>query len=269
MRVPQVDDPNSGLDYCPSMGKLDGQVVLISGGARGMGAVEARMFAAEGASVVIGDVLDAENAATADSIGAQCLAVHLDVTSEADWAAAVATAESHFGPVTILINNAGIADLVPITPGSGAKFRHVVDVNLTGTYLGITAVVPGMRAARQGCIINISSTAGLAGYPLLSAYVASKWGVRGLTKAAALELARDGIRVNSVHPAPIDTPMTAAWDEATITGNQPIPRFGTPSEVARMVLFIATEATYSTGSEFVVDGGLTTGMLPRSKSAGE
>jgi 3alpha(or 20beta)-hydroxysteroid dehydrogenase len=231
-----------------------------------MGAAEARLFAAEGARVLIGDVLDAENAATAAEIGPACRAVHLDVTSEQDWAAAVASAEQAFGPVSILVNNAGIVEPSPIEQTSADAFRRVLDVNLTGTFLGIHAVTPSLRRAGGGSIINISSTAGLAGYSHLSSYVASKWGVRGLTKVAALELARDNIRVNSVHPAPIETPMTAGMDEASVTGRQPIPRFGTAQEVARMVLFIAAEATYSTGSEFVVDGGLVTGLLPRVRS---
>lgn len=246
------------------MGRMDGQVALISGGARGMGAAEARLFVAEGASVVIGDVLDAECQAMADAIGEACLPVHLDVTDEHDWQASVAAAEQAFGPVTALVNNAGVAAMAPIEQTSAEMFRGVLDINLTGTFLGTKAAIPSLRRAGGGAIVNISSTAGLAGYGFLSSYVASKWGVRGLTKVAALELARENIRVNSVHPAPIDTPMTAQWDEASITGNQPIPRFGTPDEVARMVLFIVAEATYSTGSEFVVDGGLTTGLLPRA-----
>lgn len=249
------------------MGIMDRQVALISGGARGMGAAEAALFAAEGARVVIGDVLDEANEATAADIGATCRAVHLDVTSEDDWQAAVEATEEWFGPVTVLVNNAGIADATPLENTSADAFRRVVEVNLTGTFLGIKAAIPSLRRAGGGTIVNISSTAGLAGYPFLSAYTASKWGVRGLTKVAALELARENIRVNSVHPAPIDTPMTAQWDEDRITGNQPIARFGTPEEVARMVRFIVAEATYSTGSEFVVDGGLTTGMLPRRRDS--
>lgn len=229
-----------------------------------MGAAEARLFAAEGASVVVGDVLDAENASTADAIGSACRAVHLDVTNEHDWHGAVAAAEKAYGPVSILVNNAGVAEMSPIEQTTAEEFRRVLDINLTGTFLGTKAAIPSLRRAGGGAIVNISSTAGLAGYGFLSSYVASKWGVRGLTKVAALELARENIRVNSVHPAPIDTPMTAQWDEAAITGNQPIPRFGTADEVARMVLFIVADATYSTGSEFVVDGGLTTGMLPRT-----
>lgn len=229
-----------------------------------MGAAEAALFAEQGAMVVIGDVRDAENRATAEAIGDACVPVHLDVTSEHDWHAAVAAAEKAFGPVSVLVNNAGVAEMAPIEQTSAEMFRRVLDINLTGTFLGTKAAIPSLRRAGGGAIVNISSTAGLAGYGFLSAYVASKWGVRGLTKVAALELARENIRVNSVHPAPIDTAMTAQWDEAAITGNQPIPRFGTPDEVARMVLFIVAEATYSTGAEFVVDGGLTTGMLPRA-----
>jgi 3alpha(or 20beta)-hydroxysteroid dehydrogenase len=246
------------------MAKLDGQVALISGGARGMGAAEAALLAAEGAHVVIGDVLPEEGAATAASIGEPCRFVPLDVTSAADWTGAVAAAEEAFGPVSILVNNAGIAPFSLLEQTDPDVFRTVLDVNLTGTFLGIQAVTPSLRRAGGGSIVNISSTAGLAGYPGLGAYVASKWGVRGLTKTAALELARENIRVNSVHPAPIATAMTAGMNEQFVTGRQPIPRFGTPEEVARMVLFIVAEATYSTGSEFVVDGGLVTGMLPRA-----
>ena len=249
------------------MGILDGQVALISGGARGMGAAEAALFVADGARVVIRDVLDDENEATAAELGEASRAVHLDVTSEDDWRTAVESTEAWFGPITVLVNNAGVADATPVEQTSAESFRRVVDINLTGTFLGMKAAIPSLRRAGGGSIVNISSTAGLAGYPFLSAYAASKWGVRGLTKVAALELARENIRVNSVHPAPIDTPMTAQWDEDRITGNQPIARFGTPDEVARMVRFIVSEATYSTGSEFVVDGGLTTGMLPRRRDS--
>jgi 3alpha(or 20beta)-hydroxysteroid dehydrogenase len=248
------------------MAELDGQVALISGGARGMGAAEAALFVAEGARVVIGDVLDEENSATAAVLGSSCRAVHLDVTSEQDWAAAVSAAEETFGPISILVNNAGIVEPAPIEATTAESFQRVLDVNLLGTFLGIKSTIPSLRRAGGGSIVNISSTAGLAGYGFLSSYVASKWGVRGLTKVAALELARENIRVNSVHPAPIDTPMTAGMDEATVTGRQPIARFGTADEVARMVLFVASGATYSTGSEFVVDGGLVTGMLPRERS---
>lgn len=231
-----------------------------------MGAAEAALFAAEGARVVIGDVLDAENRATAEAIGADCRAVHLDVTSEPDWHDAVAAAEQAFGPVSVLVNNAGVVEPSPIETTTVESFQRVLDINLLGTFLGIKVAIPSLRRAGGGAIVNISSTAGLAGYGFLSSYVASKFGVRGLTKTAALELAREGIRVNSVHPAPIETPMTAGMDEAGVTGRQPIPRFGTADEVARMVLFVVAEATYSTGAEFVVDGGLVTGLLPRQRS---
>jgi len=228
-----------------------------------MGAVEAALLASEGARVVIADVLDDEGRVTAEALGSSAHFVHLDVTSASEWGAAVDQTEARFGPLSILVNNAGVADGGPIEQMPPEAFRRVLEVNLVGTFLGIQAAIPSLRRAGGGSIVNISSTAGLAGYPLLGAYVASKFGVRGLTKVAALELARDGIRVNSVHPAPIDTPMTAGMDEARVTSRQPIPRFGTPEEVARMVLFIVADATYSTGSEFVVDGGLVTGLLPR------
>jgi 3alpha(or 20beta)-hydroxysteroid dehydrogenase len=245
------------------MGRLDGHVALISGGARGMGAAQAALFVAEGARVVIGDVRDDENAATAARLGQRCRAVPLDVTSEHDWQRAVEATEDAWGPLTVLVNNAGIVETAPIEQTSVEAFRRIVDVNLTGTFLGIKAAIPSMRQAGGGAIVNLSSTAGLAGYLGLGSYVSSKFGVRGVTRVAALELAREHIRVNSVHPAPIATPMTDHWDEHVVTGNQPIPRFGTPDEVASMVLFIVADATFSTGSEFVVDGGLTTGLLPR------
>jgi len=232
-----------------------------------MGAVEAALLADAGARVVVADVLDDLGRVTAEALGPAGHFVHLDVTSEAEWTAAVAQAEAAFGPLSILVNNAGIVEGGPLEQMPPEVFRRVLEVNLVGTFLGIQAAVPSLRRAGGGSIVNISSTAGLAGYPNLGAYVASKFGVRGLTKVAALELARDGIRVNSVHPAPIDTPMTAGMDESAVTGRQPIARFGTPEEVARMVLFIVTEATYSTGSEFVVDGGLLTGVLPRRSAS--
>jgi 3alpha(or 20beta)-hydroxysteroid dehydrogenase len=243
---------------------MESHVALISGGARGIGAAQAEAFLAEGAAVVLGDVLEEEAAQTAERLGDRCLAVGLDVTDEQQWQAAVERCEEAFGRLTTLVNNAGVVHFSSIEETSAADFRRVLDINLTGAFLGISASAPAIRRAGGGCIINISSTAGLAGYPDLSAYVASKWGMRGLTKSAALELARDGIRVNSIHPGPIHTPMTAGMDEATIAANQPIPRFGTPEEVARMARFVAAEATFTTGAEFLIDGGSITGLLPRS-----
>ncbi|MGW0117926.1 SDR family NAD(P)-dependent oxidoreductase [Streptomyces sp. NPDC003327] len=242
------------------MKSLDGQVALVTGGARGIGEAVVHAFVEEGASVVLTDVLDREGRALGEAMGAAARFCVADVTSEADWAAAVAEAEQRFGPVSLLVNNAAIVEFGSIEATDPRTFRHVLDVNLLGPWLGMRAVAPSMRRAGSGVILNVSSTAGLMGYAGLGAYVASKWGLRGLTKAAALDLAADGIRVCSIHPGPISTPMTAGMDD-TITADQPIPRFGTPEEVARMAVFLAAEATYSTGSEFVVDGGATTGSM--------
>lgn len=184
--------------------------------------------------------------------------VHLDVTDEAQWSEAVAVAES-IGPLRALINNAGILAVGTIEEQTRVEFERVLQVNLVGQWLGMHVAGPALRRGR-GVVVNVSSTAGLIGYAGLGAYVASKWALRGLTKTAALEFAPDGVRVCSVHPGPIDTPMTAGMDRG-IAATQPIPRFGSPEEVARMVRFVVTEATYSTGSEFLVDGGATTGSV--------
>jgi 3alpha(or 20beta)-hydroxysteroid dehydrogenase len=242
------------------MGRFDNTVALISGGARGMGASHARGLVAEGAKVVIGDILDDEGKLLADELGEHCTYVHLDVTDDDQWREAVATAERVYGPVGLLVNNAGIVAYGPCELMPPEEFRRVIEINLTGTFLGMHNAVPSMRKAGGGVIINISSTAGMMGYASISAYAASKWGVRGMTKSAAMELGKDGIRVVSVHPGPIRTPMTADFgDEMTAT--QPIKRFGEPEEVTKMVLFLAADATYSTGSEFVVDGGALLGPV--------
>jgi 3alpha(or 20beta)-hydroxysteroid dehydrogenase len=235
--------------------------VIVTGSARGIGAAVARTLVAEGARVVIGDLLDDEGKAVAEELGDRAAYVHLDVADPDQWTAAVAAAERAFGPVGALVNNAGILVFGTIEEATPEEFRRVLDVNLYGAWLGMRAVLPSMRRAGGGCVVNVSSTAGLMGYANLGAYVASKWGLRGLTKTAALELGRDGVRVCSVHPGPIRTPMVAGVDESVVEG-QPIPRFGEPEEVARMVRFLIVEATYSTGSEFVVDGGAATGTTP-------
>jgi 3alpha(or 20beta)-hydroxysteroid dehydrogenase len=244
------------------LGKLDGQVALITGGRRGMGAEHARLLAAHGAMVVVGDVL-ARDDTTADpelSPG-NALYLPLDVTQEADWRRAVAAAENRFGPIGILVNNAAVYDRSPIVDTELASWHRVVEVNLTGTFLGMKTAVPSMKRNGRGSIINISSTAGLKGMAGLGAYSASKWAVRGLTKTAALELARDRIRVNSVHPGIIRTAMTEGVSPERVSG-QPIDRWGRPDDIAQMVLFLAGEdSSYCTGSEFVVDGGSTTGSL--------
>ena len=240
------------------MGSLEGAVAIVTGGARGMGEAHVRGLVARGASVVAADVLDAEGSALAAELGDAATYVHLDVTDEAQWGEAVALAESRYGPVSILVNNAGIVTWGTIEDMPVTDWQRTIDVNLTGVWLGMRAVVASMRRAGGGSIVNISSTAGLQGYTTIGAYVASKWGVRGLTKAAALELARDGIRVNSIHPGPIRTPMTAGLRPDTAL-DQPIPRIGEPDEVTAMLLFVVADDTYSTGHEFVVDGGDTIG----------
>jgi 3alpha(or 20beta)-hydroxysteroid dehydrogenase len=251
------------------MGKLDGRVVLVSGGARGIGAAVARAVVEEGGRVVIGDLLDDEGAEVATGLGDErARFVHLDVTNGDQWRDAVAAAESAFGPVSVLVNNAGIVRWGMIADLDPAVWHEVLGVNLTGVFLGMQAAIPSLRRAGGGSIVNISSVSGLVGFPMQSAYTASKWGVRGLTKSAALELARDGIRVNSVHPGLTRTPMAEVTDPAMVAVRdqvlavQPIPRMGEPEEVARLVVFLAgEEASFSTGSEFVVDGGSVTGQV--------
>jgi 3alpha(or 20beta)-hydroxysteroid dehydrogenase len=250
------------------MNRFRKRTVIVTGGARGMGANHARGFVAEGANVVIADILEQEGRTLAQELGDQAIFSRLDVTSEEDWAATVAAAEDAFGPVSVLINNAGIVRFGVIEETEPAVWRQVIEINLTGSYLGIRAVASSMRKAGGGAIVNISSGAGFA------AYVASKWGVRGLTKTAALELGRDSIRVNSVHPGAIRTPMLAAHapdtDSMSATmagagvGTSAIPRIADPEEITRLVLFVASEeASFSTGSEFIADGGLLLGPVPQ------
>ena len=241
------------------MGRVEGKVALITGGAQGMGAAHAQLLAAEGARVVIGDILDEQGLALADDLGDSAQFVHLDVTQPADWSAAVEATLSRFGKLDVLVNNAGTVALGRLGTFDLNKWHNVIDVNLTGTFLGMRAVVEPMTSAGSGSIINISSIEGLRGAPLAHPYVASKWAVRGLTKSAALELAPLNIRVNSVHPGFIRTPMTAHLPEDLVT--VPLGRAGDAHEVATFVLFLASdESSYSTGSEFIVDGGLVTAV---------
>ncbi|MEU6561663.1 glucose 1-dehydrogenase [Nocardia nova] len=241
------------------MGRVDGKVALVSGGSRGMGAAHARLLVAEGASVIIGDVLDEEGAALAAELGASARYAHLDVTEPEQWKAAVATAVADFGKLDVLVNNAGIVNGNSLHRFELDQWRRILDVNLTGTFLGMQAAVKPMIAAGGGSIINVSSIEGLRGAPWAHGYVASKWGVRGLAKSAALELAQHNIRVNSLHPGLIRTPMTEAIPDDLVT--IPLGRPAQPEEVATFVLFLASdESSYATGSEFVVDGGLVSAV---------
>jgi len=244
------------------MGRVDGKVAIITGGSRGQGEAEARLFAKEGAKVVIADVLDAEGQAVAESIGAHARFEHLDVTDEENWQAVVAATTEAFGTPTVLVNNAGILAFNSVLRTEAAEFRRVLDINLTGAFLGIKTVGRAMKKAETGgSIINISSNGGMEGLPMLPAYSASKWGLRGLSRSAAMELGPFAIRVNTVHPGGIDTPMTrfegmTDSDMAGFYQRLPIKRQGTVDDVAPVVLFLATdEAGYVTGSEYVVDGG--------------
>jgi 3alpha(or 20beta)-hydroxysteroid dehydrogenase len=250
------------------MGRLDGKVALITGGARGMGKAHARHFVAEGARVVIGDVLDERGEYVAGKLGAdRCRYVHHDVTSEDEWAAAVAATIDAFGRVDILVNNAGVLTHATIADTTLAEFRRVLDINLVGCFLGVRAVIEPMTAAGGGSIVNVSSIEGFAGAAGLSAYSASKFGIRGVTRAAAQELGKFGIRVNSVHPGGVMTRMVmesaqafSSVDPVEFINNMPIPRFAEPVEISRLVAFLASDdASYSTGAEFVADGGILSG----------
>lgn len=257
------------------MGRLDGKVALISGGARGQGATAARRFVAEGARVAVGDILDDDGKALVQELGDAASYAHLDVTKEEDWKAAVAGAEGEFGRVDVLLNNAGILAFGKIEDSSLEDYMKIVNVNQVGVFLGMKAAVPAMKRAGGGSIINISSVEGLRGLPRLTAYTASKFAVRGMTKSAAVELGKYNIRVNSVHPGFIDTPMTRAQGlegvdvDKLFSSGVPLRRAGTPEDIVNMVVFLASdESSYCTGAEFIVDGGATSfvgwgGHIPR------
>jgi len=247
--------------------RLAGKVALISGGARGMGAVESKLFAREGAKVVLGDVLESEGKKVESEIrgsGGEAVFVRLDVTREADWAHAVETATGRFGRLDILVNNAGIGGPGRLDETTLEAWNRVMDVNSTGVFLGSRSVIPAMRAAGGGSIVNISSQLGLVGVDNSSPqYQASKGAVRLLTKATAIQYAKERIRANSVHPGPIVTPMTEArrGDPETYrltVSRIPLGRYGEPEEVALGVLYLASdESSFVTGSELVIDGGWT------------
>ncbi|MFE6892659.1 glucose 1-dehydrogenase [Streptomyces sp. NPDC057694] len=245
------------------MNDLTGKTVLVSGGARGIGAEIARRAVAAGGAVVIGDVLDDEGRALAAELGERARFVTLDVTSEGAWQAAVAYAVQEFGGVHGLVNNAGVSTGTPLEQESVEHFRKVVDINLVGVFAGMKTAIPAMKEAGGGSIVNISSAAGLMGLALTSSYGASKWAVRGLTKIAAVEQGTARIRVNSVHPGMTYTPMTAQLGIPRGDGgypNTPMGRVGEAEEIANAVVFLLSDdAAYVTGAELAVDGGWTTG----------
>ena len=244
------------------MGRLEDKVCLITGAARGQGAVEARLFAAEGGTVWLTDVRDAEGRAVAEEIGGEYR--RLDVRDAVAWDALVAEILDAAGRIDVLVNNAGIFRpnrLIETEPG---EFETTMAVNCTGAFLGMRAVAPAMSEAGRGSIVNISSIAGLRGVRSAFAYSASKWAVRGMTRSAALELGRSGVRVNSIHPGMIETEMLrelAGYSEdGRMVRAVPLGRVGESEEVARLALFLASdESSYSTGGEFIADGGLTAG----------
>lgn len=243
-------------------GRVNGKVAIVTGAARGMGAAFSRLLADEGARVVLTDVLADEGETVAAQLGDSARFLAHDVTDAHGWERAVREAEQAFGPISVLVNNAAVGTVGHIDQFTEADYRRVIDVNQISVFLGMKAVLPSMRRAGRGSIINISSAAGLAAIPGATAYVSSKFAVRGLTKAAALDLAADGIRVNSVHPGPTRTPMFDGLQMReqleTAAAQIAAGRLAEPEEVAAIVLYLASDdSSYSTGSEFVVDGGWT------------
>jgi 3alpha(or 20beta)-hydroxysteroid dehydrogenase len=253
-------------------GRVQGKVAIISGGARGLGGATTRLLAAEGAKVVIAVVLDADGLQLAKEIGGAALYCHHDVTDEASWQSLVAQARQQFDRIDILVNAAGVVFFGTVVDTPKAEFERVLAVNLVGTFLGMKSVGPTMMAQRKGAIINFSSVDGMKGTNAMGAYAASKWGVRGLSKVAAMELGLHGIRVNSIHPGGINTMMGNPGGLRGAELNQPyqrqpIQRIGEPEEIARTCLFLASdEASYICGTEIIVDGGMVCGfyqdMLP-------
>lgn len=247
------------------MGRLSGKVAIITGGARGMGGATARLFVENGAKVVIGDVLDDVGQALADELGDSAVFLHMDISQSADWQSAIVAAAG-LGQLNVLVNNAAILHVASITDTSEEDYMRVIRINQLGTFLGIQAVIPAMKAAGIGSIINVSSIDGLQSKNGLIAYSASKWAVRGMTKSAAIELGQHGIRVNSVHPGGVKTEMGGGEDTPDEIANEfyknhPLPRVGKAHEVANVSLFLASdEASYCTGSEFVADGGWFAGL---------
>jgi len=244
------------------MGRLDNKVAIVTGGAMGQGAAIARSFVAEGAKVVIADIAKDEGQALADELGPNAHFAHHDVSDPAAWATLVEDTNNRFGPVNVLANNAGLLRFGQIEHMPLEEFQLLVNVNQVGVFLGMQAVARTMRKNGGGSIINASSIEGIAGMPSCTAYASTKWAIRGMTKCAAMELGPKGIRVNSVHPGMIDTPMTRVHggDAAMEFGASKVPlrRVGTPADIAPVYVFLASdESSYMNGAELTVDGGVT------------
>ncbi len=242
--------------------RLEGKVALVTGAARGIGAAAARLFAAEGAQVVLTDVLSDEGEHAAQEIGDSALFLHHDVADEDSWRHVIGEASESFGGIDILVNNAGIFLFAPLAGTSPDDYMRVVKVNQLGVFLGIRTVVASMLRRGGGSIVNVSSVDGLVGLPMSGAYVASKFAVTGMTKVAAMELAMSKIRVNSVHPGAVNTAAidVPGLDVDQMTPGIPLARVSEPSEIANVLLFLASdESSYCTGGSYVVDGGFTAG----------
>ena len=259
------------------MNRFTNQTVLVTGGSGGQGSSHVRAFHAEGANVVIGGIDTERGAALADELGPRAHVVHLDVADERSWVAAVFAAEQAFGALNVLVNNAGVQNPPALIEHTDrTTWSRILDINLTGTFLGIKIAAPALRRAGGGAIVNIASTMGLGGTAHYAPYVASKWAVRGLTRTAALELGRDHIRVNTIHPGVIATAFIhepAAGASAAIAdfySPEPfaIPRLGEPTDVTRLLLFLTSlDASFITGSEYVIDGGLLLGPALQTGAA--
>jgi 3alpha(or 20beta)-hydroxysteroid dehydrogenase len=242
--------------------RLAGKVAIVTGGAQGQGAAIARAFVAEGAKVTVADIADEPGKQLADELGAEAIFVNHDVSDEESWRAVVAETTSTFGPVTALVNNAGVLQFAELATMAAADFERLFRINVMGCFLGMKTVAPVMAEAGGGSIMNCSSVEGLGGMPTLVAYTGTKFAIRGMTKAAAMELGPQGIRVNSVHPGMVDTAMTRGyagkegmkWAAKRVA----LKRVGTPDDIAPMYVFLASdESSFSTGAEFVADGGAT------------
>ena len=249
------------------MDRVLGKVAIVTGAARGQGEAEARILIAEGAKVMLTDILDAEGEKLAAELGDNAAYMSHNVCDEAAWGEVVKTTESRFGPVTVLINNAGILKINALVDTPLDEYMQVINVNQVGVFLGMKHVTGSMTKAGGGSIVNISSIDGLVGMSHAIAYVASKFAVRGMTKAAAVELGPVGIRVNSIHPGGVETPMiTELRPEGSDasespSSNVPLGRIGQPEDIAKLALFLASDdSSYSSGGEFIIDGGMTAGF---------